>query len=123
MVGEAVGGQPSEAAAVRDDGEPVARERLDAPERLGRVEQFVDIGDSQQAGAAERRVIDRVGPRHVRDRRAAARTALVTAGFHDDHGFDARCRARGGHEFLRVLETVDVEQDGARRDIEREIVE
>ena len=114
MVGEAVRGQPSEAAAVRDDGEPVAGERLDAPERLGRVEQFVDIGDAQQAGAAEGGVVDRVGAGQRTGMGGRSLGALrVAPGLDHHHRLGTRGRACGGHELARVPDRLDVEQDCA----------
>ena len=50
----------ADAAAIGQDRQPLSRRLLDAAERLGAVEQLAQIRHAQHAGAAERRVIDRV---------------------------------------------------------------
>jgi hypothetical protein len=47
----------------------------------------------------------------------------VTARFDDKHRLGARRRARRRHEFARVTDRLDVEQDGACAAIEREVIE
>src|SRR5262249_1005443 len=78
----------------------------------------------QQAGAAERGVIDRVstGERPgMRLRRL--RPLHMPARLAPDHGLDARGGARRRHEFARVVDRLDVEENCPGRAIEREEIE
>ena len=74
-----------------------------AAERLGGREQLVEIEDAQQAGAAERGVIDRVGAGEragVRHRRFGA--LRVPSRFDHEHRLGPRRRARRRHELARI---------------------
>ena len=94
------------------------------PERLGAVEQLAQIGYPQHAGAAERGIVDRV---RAGQRAGMGRGGLGAlrhaAGFDDDDRLDARGGARRRHELAGVLDRFDIEQDGARLVVQREIIE
>ena len=62
-IDQAIDREHADAAAIGQDGEPLAGKRLQAPERLGGVEQLLEIEHAQQAGPAERRVVDRIRSR------------------------------------------------------------
>ena len=97
---------------------------LHPSERLGRREQFVEIEHPQQAGAAERRVVDRIGAGEragVGLRRLGA--LRMAAGLDHDHRLDPRGGARRRHELARIVDRLDVEQNRAGRAIEREEIE
>ncbi len=97
---------------------------FDAAERLGAVEQFAKIRNPQHAGTAERGIIDRVrtGERAGMGR-GGLRALRHAAGFDDDDRLDPRGGARRRHEFARVLDRLDVEQDRVRLLIQREVIE
>ena len=61
-VGQAVERQHTDAAAVGENRQPLAGKRPQPRERFGGVEQLVEIAHAQQAGAAERGVINCVRP-------------------------------------------------------------
>ena len=63
LLDQPIGGQHAGAAAIGDDGEPVAALRRHAGQRCGRVEQLLDLVDAQHACTPERRFIDDVGSR------------------------------------------------------------
>ncbi len=93
-------------------------------ERLRRGEQLVEIEHAQQAGAAECGVIDRIraGQRPgMRHRRFGA--LRMTSAFDDQHRLGARGGARRRHEFARVLDQLDVEQNRPRCPVHGEIIE
>ena len=121
---EIVDGEHADAAAVGQNGEPVARECPHAAERLGRVEKFVDVGDPQEAGTAEGRFIDGIGPG---ERAGMGGCGLGGAGvaprFDDDDRLDAGRGARRRHEGLGVADRLDIEENRARRRVEGEIIE
>ena len=58
--GKPVDREHPDAAAIGEDRQPLSRRRFHPPQRLGAVEQFAQIQHAQDAGAAERGVIDRV---------------------------------------------------------------
>ena len=114
----------ADAAAIGQDRQPLARRRFDAAQRLGAVEQFAQIRDPQDAGAPECGVIDRV---RAGQRAGMGRGGLCAlrhaAGFDDDDRLDPCGRARRRHEFARVLDRFDIEQDRVRLVVQREVIE
>jgi hypothetical protein len=123
-IGEAVDGEDADAAAIGQDGEPPPGEGAEPSERFRRGEQFVEIEHAQQTGAAERGVVDRVG---TGKRAGVGRGRLgalgVAAGLDHDHRLAARRGARRRHELARIADRFDVEQNGARRPVQREVIE
>ena len=98
--------------------------RFDPPERLGAVEQFAKIRYPQHAGALKRGIVDRVrAGQRAGVGRSGLRALRHAAGFDDDDRLDSRSRARRRHELARVLDRFDVEQNGVRLSIEREVIE
>ena len=125
QVDQLVNGQHAEAAAVGQDQRGAClKNGFCAPERLGGCEHLVEIGDAQQAGAAKRGLIDgvRAGER-AGVRRGGLRTLRMAARLDHHDRLGARRRPRGGHELARVVDGFDVEQDGAGRAVDREVVE
>ncbi len=119
-----VGRQNAQPAAVAEDGQPVAEEAMAGAQRGDGLEQLVEIGDPQHAGAAEGGVVDGVRPRHrpgMRQRGALGRRAA--AGLDDDHRLGAGGGAGGRHELAGVADRLDVEQDGAGFGVDRQVVE
>ena len=57
---EPIDGEHADATTIGENRQTLARKRPHPPERLGCGEQLVEIEHPQQAGAAERRVVDRV---------------------------------------------------------------
>jgi len=114
FVRERVACENAEAAAVGQDGEPVAADRAQRREALDSVEQLFEAEDAQHAGAPEGRVIDRIraGERAGvgGDRSGAHRKA---AGLHDDHRLAAGGDSRRRHEFSRRGDRFDIKQDRA----------
>ena len=97
---------------------------FDAAQRLGAVEQLAQIGDPQDAGAAERRIVDRVrAGQRAGMGRSGFRALRHAAGFDDDDGLDPRSGARRRHEFPGVLDRFDIEQDRTRLAVQREVIE
>ena len=95
-----------------------------APERLGSGEQLVEIEHAQQAGAAERGVVDRVraGERAGVGLRRLG-TLRMTAGLDHHHRLDPCGGARRRHELARVVDRFDIKQDRTGAPVEREEVE
>ena len=124
QIGEPVNGEHAEAAAVGDDRQALAGEGLLPTERLGSGKQFVEVENTQQTGAPESRIVDRVGSGKgagMRGRRA--RSLFMAARFDDDDRLDAGGGPRGRHEFLRSADQLDIEQNGAGRPVGGEIIE
>ena len=65
-IDQAVDREHADAAAVGQNGEALAVERLDPPERFGGREQFVQPAHAQQAGAPESRVVNLIRRRRAR---------------------------------------------------------
>jgi hypothetical protein len=59
-IDEAIHGEYAYSSAIGQDRKPLAGERRKPSQRFGGGEQFVEIDDAQQTGAAKRGVIDRV---------------------------------------------------------------
>ena len=90
----------------------------------GRGEQLLDRVDPDDAGAAERRVVDPVAVEPQAARLAAGRQrAELAAGLEDDDRLHAGGGARGGHEAAGVGDAFEMHQDRARREVEGQIVE
>ncbi len=114
----------TDAATVGENGEPIARKRPEAAERLSGREQLIEIEHAQQARPAERGIVDRVRSGERASMRACRLGALrVAAGLGDQHRLHARGRARRRHEFARVADRFDVKQDRARAAVDCEVVE
>ena len=123
-INEIIHSEHADAAPIGENGQPVARERRHPAQRLGRLEQLVDIAHPQQARAAEGGVIDRIRPRHgARMSRRRLGRARVAPGLDDDDRLDPRSRPRRRHEALGVPDGLHIEQDRPRGAIEREPVE
>ena len=114
-IGETIDREDADAAAIGQDGEPLARKPRQMTERLGGGEQFVEIEHAQETGTAERGVINRVGSGQ---RPVCVSAALAPAAWRpdliDEHGLGSRRRPRRRHELARVLDRFDVKQDRAR---------
>ena len=123
-VDQAVDREHADAAAVGEDREAVARKGLLPPERLGGREKLVEVEDAQEPGAAKGGLIDgiRAGER-AGMRGRGARALGVPAGLDDDHRLRPRRGARRRHELPRVVDRLDIEQDGARAAVGGEVVE
>lgn len=88
------------------------------------VEQFVDVVDAQHARAPERRVVNRVRPgERARVRRGGLRRFHMAARLDDDDGFQTCGGARRRHEFPRMRDRFDIEQDRARAPVQRQPVQ
>ena len=114
----------ADAAAIGGDRQPLAARRGDAAERFGAIEQFAQVIDPQHAGAPECGVIDRILAGERTGVGGGGASALRhPPGLHHHHRFDARGGARRGHEFARVGDRLDIEQDCLGLIIEREVIE
>ena len=106
--------QHADAAAIGQDRQPPAGRAAQVAEGLGGGEELVQGQHPQQAGAAERGVVDRVRAGQGAGMGGGRpRTLGVAAGLDHHHRLGARGRARGGHELARVADRFDVEQDRA----------
>ncbi len=123
-IGKPVDREHADAAAIGQDRQTPARKRPHHPERLGRGEQLVEIEHAQQPGAPERRVVDgvRTGERAGMGLRRLGALRMAARLDHH-HRLDPRGGARRRHEFARVADRLDVEQNCARSAVEREEVE
>ena len=119
-----VDGEHADAAAIGEDREPLSRRRVEPPQGLGAVEQFAEIADPQNAGATERGVVDRIrtGER-AGVGRGGFRALRHAAGFHHHDRLDPRGGAACGHEFARVLDRLDIEQDRPGLAVARVVIE
>ena len=119
-----IDGEDTDAAAIGQDRQPLSRRRFDPPQRLGAVEQLAKIRYPQDPGATERGVIDRV---RAGQRAGVGRGGLCplrhAAGFDDDDRLDPGGRTRRGHELAGVLDRFDIEQDGVRPAVQREVIQ
>ncbi len=123
-IDEAVHRDDADTAAIGQDRQPIAAKGLEIRERLGRGEQFVEIDNAQEAGAAKGGVIDRVrAGERAGVRGGGAGSGGMPAGLHHHHRLDARRRAGGGEKALRVDDRLDIEQDRAGPAVERKMVE
>ena len=123
-IDEPIHGQHADPAAVGEDRQPLARKRPHPPERLGRGKQLVEIEHPQQAGAAKRGVVDRIGTGERAGMRLRRLGALrMAAGLDHHHRLDPSGGARRRHELARVVDRFDVKKNRAGRAIEREEVE
>ena len=123
-VGGAVARHDAGAAAVGDDGKPVADRVEAAGERLGSSEQLADGLHPHHPGTVDGGVEHVVGADQrgsVRHRRTAA--GIVTPDLDQQHRLDPCRRPQRAHETARVPDALDVEQDAACLCIQRQIVE
>ncbi len=117
-------GQHARAAAIGQDGQAVAPNGQPAGQRLRRLEQLVQAFDAQHAGAPESRIVDRVGSgQSAGVRQRGLRAGGAAAGLDDDHRLGARGDAGGAHELARLGDRFDIQQDRARRGIQRQPVQ
>ena len=98
-VAGAVGGQHAGAAAIGDDGEPVAADRGVWREHFGRGEELPEGHGAHHAGPLQGSIEDGVGA----DQRAGMgarrpRAAVVPPGLEHDHRLGARRHAQAAHE-------------------------
>ena len=113
-IDQPVDGEHADAAAIGQNRQPLARKRLLPPQRLGGGEELVEIEHAQQAGAAEGGVVDRVGTRQrARMGGGGLRPLRMAPGLDHHHRLHAGGGAGRGHELLRVVDGLDVEQDRA----------
>jgi len=123
-IGQTIDSEHADAAAIGQNRQAVSGERGYMTQRFGGGEQFVEIKCANEAGTANRGIIDgvrsgeRAGMRH---RRLGA--GGVASGFDNQHRFGARRSARRRHEFTRVLDRLDVEQNRARAAVKGEVIE
>ena len=119
-----IGRENANAAAVGEDREPIARWLACNRERLGRLEQRLEVEHAQQAGALEGSVVygiaagERACMRGDRARRFAVPPRLD-----DDHRLQARRPPSRRHELPRIGHGFHVHEDGAGAGIAGEIVE
>ena len=124
QLGQPVDRKHADAAAIGQDRQPLSRRRANAAQRFRAVEQFAQVRNPQDAGAAKRGIVDRVRPGQRAGMGGRRSRALChAAGFDDDDRLDPGGRARRRHEFAGVLDGLDIKQDGAGLDIEREIIQ
>ena len=116
--------QHAGAAAVGEDGQPVAAGRAGQGQGRHGIEQFLQAVHSQQAGAAKGRVLDGIGPGHrPRVRQDRPRPGRGVAGLDQDDGLEPGGGAGGGEEFARRPQALDEQQDGADPAIQGQVVE
>ena len=119
-----VGGQHADAAAIGQNGQPVAGDAHVRRQGRGGVEKLRQVVDPEHAGASERGVIDSVNA--AQRARVAGRGAgcgFRPSGLDDDHGFCPRGRAPRRHELPRVRDVLDIEQDRAGLAVDRQIIQ
>ena len=88
------------------------------------AEQLVQLADTKDAGAPERRFVCAIGARErtrVGKRRLGA--ARAAPRLHHDDGFGAGGAAGRRHELRRVGDSLHVEQDGTALHVSRQIVQ
>ena len=123
-IDQAVDGENADTTAIGKNCQAVARKRLLPPKRLGRGEELVEIEHAQQSGPAEGRIIDRIGAgERAGMGRGGLRPLRMPSGLDHHHGLHARGGTGRRHEFLRVVDGLDVEQDRARAAVGGEEVE
>ena len=114
----------ADAAAIGQYGKTRAGQARQARQRFGGGEQLVEIEHAQQAGAAKRGIVDRIGSG---ERAGVGHRGLgalrMPSRFDHQHRLGACRGARRRHEFARVLDRLDIEQDGARAAIQSEVIE
>ena len=119
-----IDGHDAGAAAIGDDGQPVAANANAGGERRRRLEHFFQFRDPQEPRPRKGRVIDDVGAGQragmaVGGFRAGGRAA----GFDDDDRLGTRRGARGRHELLRVSDVLHIKEDRSRCPVGRQIIE
>ena len=121
---EPIDGEHADATTIRENRQTLAQKRPHPPERLGCSEQLVEIEHPQQAGAPERRVVDRIRTGERAGMRLRCLGALGMAAGLDHHDrFDPSGGARRRHEFAGVVDGLDVQKDRPRHAVEREEIE
>ncbi len=111
---QSIDGEDADTTPIGQDRETLSRRRFDAAERLGAIEQLLQVGDAQDTRAAERGVTDRVGASKRTSMRGSGLAPCASAaGLHHDDRLHARSGARRRHELARVLDGLDIEQDRA----------
>ena len=116
--------EDADAAAVGQDREALARERLLPPERFGGGEELVEVEHAQEPGAAKGGLIDGVGAgERAGVRRRGPRALRVPARLDHDDRLRARRGAGRRHELAGVGDRLDVEQDRPGAAVGGEIVE
>lgn len=111
-------------ATIAQDGQAPAGETAEPAQRFGSGEQLVQRAHAQQAGTCERRAVHRI--RTGQRLRVGIRIrvdAELAAGLDHHHRFGARGGACGRHEFARIADAFDVEQDRAGAIVGSEIIE
>ena len=124
VIAEPIRGQNAGAAAVGQDGQPVADDARVPRQDLGGAEQIVELAHAQHAGAPECGLIGRIRARQrprVRQRGLGAGSAAPR--LHDDDRLCPRGPPCRRHELRRVGDGFHVEQDGAARSVRGEIVQ
>ena len=121
---EPVDCENADATTVGQDCQPLSRGRFDAPQRLGAVEQLAKVRHPQHPCATKCGVIDRV---RTSQRAGMGRGRLCPLGdasrFDDHDRLDPGRGTRRRHELAGVLDRFDIEHDGARLGIQREVIE
>ena len=122
--GGGVGRHHASATAVGEHDQLISVVAVEARERFSGEKQVLQGVHAQHAGACNRRVEHRVRPGECTGVRGGGLLAGDRApGLDHDHRFVARRGARGRHEFARLLDALDVEQDGAGRRVAAQEVE
>ena len=124
VIAEPVRRQDAGAAAVGQNGQPVADDAWMPRQDLGGAEQIVELAHAQHSGSPERSLIGRICSRQ----RARVRQRGLGAGgappcLDDDHRLRPRRAPCGRHELRRVGDGLHVEQNGAACRIGRQIVQ
>ena len=123
-LGHAIRGHHSEAAGVGHDREPIALGAAAAREQSRGREQLVERGRAHCAGTAQRTREHRVvSGQRARVRGGGAAGFGAPARLEHDHGFHARRGAQAAHEPPRVIDALDVQQDGIGFRVEGQIIE
>src|SRR5665648_83804 len=124
QVQQEVAGHHAGAAGVGHDAEAWPARARDAAQCFARVEQVFDLVDAHDASAAEDGAVQRVvggdGAGVAGGRKRAARRA---AALDDDDRLALGEVPRGAHEFARVSDRLDVEDDAARVRVGAEVVD
>ncbi|VTR69452.1 hypothetical protein DESC_740191 [Desulfosarcina cetonica] len=121
---QGIGGHDPDAAAVGQERQTVAGDRLQLPQGGDCVEQRLEVVDAQDSRPLEGRLVNRVAAGHGAGVGGGRHGAFpIAAGLDHDDRLDAGRRAGRGHELARMGDRFDVEQDGARMVVGTQVVQ
>jgi len=119
-----VGGHHAGAAAVGDDGQPVAGRAHPRRQGQGGGEQLLDGVHPDHAGPAQQGVEDVVATHQgTRMRGHGPGTGLVAADLHQHHRLQARHGTQRAHEAAGIADALDVHQDAAGGRVVGQVIE